>query len=209
MLFPSFARACRGVAAGAAAAAVAGLVTGCSPATGRPAVRAPAPLSTPVGLDARVRRAPLTGAGAPLPVATPGGPPPAQPAPPAPAGPSHRDYLTSDNGALNTAVSLYGDCAGQTPLTHATAAIDTCIQDRIYFVGHNPGVFTPLMSMGVGSVVTYWDDAGVPHRARIFAVFDWARTSGTPARTPGATMEFQTCANADGSILRNLEAEPV
>ena len=144
----------------------------------------------------RPLRATLTPVHAPRP--SPGQPQPVQ----------YFNQLIGDDG-LDTAVGVYSDCSGQTPLSRTEAAIDACITDRLYFVGHNAGVFTPLMSMGVGSLITYWDGAGVAHHLRVFAVVVWDRSAGTPPPTPGATAEFQACLVPDGSVLRNLEAEPV
>ena len=193
---PSVVTAAPDVALAAAAAITA--APSAPPATATPVPAPPAPATQPAMPAPRVLPAPSPQAAALVKAPAPAAAPPQE----------LHDYLTSDDGALSTSVYDYGDCGGQTPLSHEAAAIDTCIHDRIYFVGHNPGVFTPLMSMGVGSVITYWDSAGVAHRVRVIAVVVWAKTSGTPARTPGSTMEFQACLNADGSMLRNLEAGP-
>jgi hypothetical protein len=97
-------------------------------------------------------------------------------------------------------VGIYSDCSGQTPLTHASAAIDTCISGRTYFVGHNPGVFTPMLSESVGSIITWWDGAAHAHVLRIVAVRSWMRSDGVPPPVSGAvTAQFQTCAVYDGS----------
>lgn len=126
---------------------------------------------------------------------------------PAPAAPvTYRNRLVSADGSLNTGVGTYSDCTGQTALTHASAAIDTCVTDVVYFIGHNPGVFTPLLHMGSGSVITYWDGSGTAHRYQIVASRTWYRSNGVPAPVGGAAVEFQTCLTADGSVDRILDA---
>lgn len=61
--------------------------------------------------------------------------------------PVFRNRLMSNDGSLDTSVGIYSDCSGRTPLSHAEAQIDTC-ETGSYFVGHNPGVFAPLLHMG-------------------------------------------------------------
>jgi hypothetical protein len=121
-----------------------------------------------------------------------------------------RNWLTSGDGALNTGVGVYSDCSGLTELTHASAAIDTCIAGPRYFVGHNAGVFTPLMHMGVGSIITYYDGDGATHVWRVVSVRPhWRSADGVPPTTePDVVAQFQTCAVPDGSIDRILDVVP-
>ena len=125
-----------------------------------------------------------------------------------PAGP--RDLLISADGTLDTTVTIYGDCSGQTELTHSQAAIDTCVSGRTYFVGHNAGVFTPLLDLGAGDIITYYDDKGAAHRLRIVEVRDnWLRANGVPPlANANVVAQFQTCETAypDGSHDRILDA---
>jgi hypothetical protein len=154
----------------------------------------PAPTATPTATP--VPTAIPTLAPTPRPTARPTAPPPPPP-PPAPP----RNLLRSADGRLYTGVGVYGDCTGRTPLTHSEAAIDTCVTGRTYFVGHNPGVFTPLLSESVGSVITWWDGAGHAHVMRVVAVRKWTAANGVPPPVSGAVVaQFQTCANADGSV---------
>lgn len=161
----------------------------------------------------------------PVPTATPAPPAPTTaPAPPAPvyraavvrtpvphvapAPVSYHNRLVSSDGTLNTYVGYYSDCSGRTALTHASAAIDTCVGGRTYFVGHNPGVFTPLFHMGVGTIITWFDGAGNAHRLRIIGVRSWYRSSGVPPLLGGAVAQFQTCITSDGSVERIMDAAP-
>jgi len=141
----------------------------------------------------------------PPPTATTVPPPTAAPAAPAPP----HSRLVSDDGRVNTGVGTYSDCNGATEVSHAIAQIDTCVGGRTYFVGHNPGVFTPLLSETVGSVITWWDGGGVAHRLQIVARRDWLRADGVPPLATGAvTVQFQTCLVADGSKDLILDAVP-
>ena len=82
-----------------------------------------------------------------------------------------------------------------------------CVPDRQFFVGHNPGVFTPLMTTGVGDVITWYDGDGTAHSLRVIETRTWQHV-GLPALAPGATPQFQTCIAADGSVDRVLDAVP-
>ncbi|HEX3606167.1 MAG TPA: hypothetical protein VH134_09610 [Candidatus Dormibacteraeota bacterium] len=125
-----------------------------------------------------------------------------------PSGPANT--LISGDGSLDTTVATYSDCSGATELTHSSAAIDTCVSGRTYFVGHNSGVFTPLLDLGVGDIITYYDGTGVAHRLRIVEARDnWLRDNGVPPLANGNVVaQFQTCETAypDGSHDRILDA---
>ncbi len=127
-----------------------------------------------------------------------------------PSGPANT--LLSGDGSLNTTVTSYSDCSGATELTHISAAIDTCVSGRTYFVGHNAGVFTPLLDLGVGSIITWYDNGGAAHRLRIVEVRDnWLRDDGVPPlANDNVVAQFQTCETAypDGSHDRILDAVP-
>jgi hypothetical protein len=122
------------------------------------------------------------------------------------------NLLLSADGNLDTTVTTYSDCTGATELTHSAAAIDTCVSGRTYFVGHNAGVFTPLLDLGVGDIITYYDSDGAAHRLRIVDVRDnWLRANGVPPLANGDVVaQFQTCETAypDGSHDRILDAVP-
>lgn len=118
----------------------------------------------------------------------------------------HNLLFTPDHSVF-TPVGSYTDCTGQAPLTHAAAAIDTCIGGLQYFIGHNPGVFTGLMSAGVGTLIGYYDASGRLHRYEVVADRTWLRKYGVPPPVKnGEVAQFQTCASADGSVDRILDA---
>jgi hypothetical protein len=160
------------------------------------------PVPTPVAVVQQAASVPV-----PVPVPVPVVSRPAAPPPPPAPPPVVRNYLTSGDGTLRTGVGVYGDCSGQTPLTHATAAIDTCVGGPLYFVGHNVGVFTPLMHMDVGAIITYYDGAATAHAWRVVSVrANWASANGVPPATgPDVVAQFQTCVVADGSVDRILD----
>jgi hypothetical protein len=169
---------------------------------------------TPTGAQARVEAAAVatpsptaipTLASTPAATATPAVA--QRPATPEPTAPPRtpapvvlRNHLHSADGRLDTAVGVYSDCSGGTALTHAAAAIDTCVTQDTYFVGHNPGVFTPLLSESVGSLITWWDGSGQAHVLRVVAVRSWLRANGVPPLVSAAVVaQFQTCEVSDGS----------
>jgi hypothetical protein len=109
----------------------------------------------------------------------------------APVTVSIRSHLSGPFG-LDTAVGIYGDCSGKTELTHAEAAIDTCVTDQTSFVGHNLGVFTPVMQLSVGDVVTYTDAVGVRHPWTVTAIRD-VPINTPPSHGADVVAQMQTC----------------
>jgi hypothetical protein len=166
----------------------------------------PRPSPAPTVAPAPVRVQQLS-ASTPVPVPPP--PPAATPRPvvvhPVPA--VLRNMVTSGDGTLRTGVGVYTDCSGHTPLTRAESAIDTCISGPRYFVGHNVGVFTPLMHMGVGAIITYYDGTGAAHVWRVASVrAGWRSADGVPPPTQADVVaQFQTCVVPDGSVDRILD----
>jgi hypothetical protein len=150
----------------------------------------PAPTSTPIPV-----RVVQQAASTPVRVAAPRAPRPVTPPPPPPAPQLIRNALTSGDGTLHTGVGVYADCTGRTPLTSLEAAIDPCTSGPTYFVGHNVGVFTPLMHMTVGSTITYYDGSGAAHPWRVVSVRDGHPSAdGVPAPTQADVVaQFQTC----------------
>jgi hypothetical protein len=104
---------------------------------------------------------------------------------------STRSHLSGPFG-LDTAVGLYHDCSGKTELTDAEAAIDTCVTDQTYFVGHNIGVFSPVMLLSVGDVVTYTDATGMRHPWTVTALRD-VPINTPPSHWAGVVAQMQTC----------------
>lgn len=176
-----------------------------TPANAQARVEAAQSTATPTAIPTlapTATPAPVVHTPAPAPVATHVATPEptAPPRTPAPAPAPPHNLLRSADGRLDTAVGVYSDCSGATALTHSAAAVDTCVTQDTYFVGHNPGVFTPLLSESVGSQVTWWDGSGQAHVWRIVAVRSWLRADGVPPPVSGAVVaQFQTCEVADGT----------
>lgn len=118
-----------------------------------------------------------------------------------------RNFLTSADGTLSTPVGTYSDCTGRSPLARTEAAIDTCYQAPAYFLGHNLGVFSPLVHMGVGALITYYDGGGQAHLWRVVFIHDgWPIGPGRPTPAgPDVVAQFQTCTSRDGSVSRVLD----
>ena len=129
------------------------------------------------------------------------GPPPA-------ARPGSR--LTVPSAALEVAVVDYGDCAGNTPMTRVSAVHFLCTPSAVTaFVGHNPGVFTPLLKTHAGDHVYYQHD-GVQDEyilgaARRVSPQDAAAASQDSSFTHAV---FATCAEPDSSAYWIFIATP-
>jgi hypothetical protein len=77
----------------------------------------------------------------------------------APAGP--RSWISVPSVHLGVAVVDYDDCTGNTPMTRSAAVHYLCsAQPVTVLVGHNPGVFSPLLGTHAGDLVTYRDQSG-------------------------------------------------
>ena len=121
----------------------------------------------------------------------------------------HNRLLSAD-GTLDTGVGIYTDCHGATELPRYNAAIDTCVTDRTYFVGHNPGVFTPLFNEAIGALIAYWDATGTRHELRIVARRSWPRDESgglAPPVSSEVVAQFQTCISTTEELI--LDAVPV
>ncbi len=119
-----------------------------------------------------------------------------------------RDLLTGPHG-LNTRVgSAYTDCTGDSTVARDGAFIDTCHLDAVLFIGHNQGVFTPLLNYVVGDVINWYDGAGSLHHLRIVAVRDVSSKVFPPVL---GTYEFQTCrfTTPNSPLDRDLDAVEV
>jgi hypothetical protein len=178
----------------AASAQVVWVAPSTSPLAATTAVPTPAPTPTPTP----------TPAPTPVPVPTPL--PTPTPTPP----PALTNWL--EGSGVNTPVTLYTDCTGQTPLTQTSAVIDPCIppavgRDELYFVGHNYGVFTPLLNAPDGTVMTYYDGSGVVHTFTIEGYVDVPWADGVPEPPVGTAAQFQTCLDASGITIRVFWAD--
>src|SRR5437588_8139156 len=112
------------------------------------------------------------------------------------------NWLRAEDGRISVAVGVYNDPTGSAVVPSGEAVLDLAMRDvPWYFDGHNPGVFTPLLSEGVGSYFDYWESTGREHRFRIVAVRSWDRSWGEPKPvTTLVVAQFQTCRTLDGSV---------
>lgn len=133
-----------------------------------------------------------------------------EPAPPAEAPPGPPDRLRTPGGSLDLPVGAYSDCSGRAEVPREGAAIDTCLDGRLYFIGHNPGPFAGLLAMGVGSQITYYDGHGIAHAWRIVQTRTWSRWAGSPPlASADVVAQFQTCITLDGNWVEILDAVPI
>lgn len=127
----------------------------------------------------------------------------------APPPPPPENRLVSAQLGLDTGVGVYADCSRVTELTHESAAIDACLPGRNYFIGHNPGVFTPLLNTQVGDTITYYDAGGNAHPYRVVGIRTWNRFWGSPPFVePDVVAQFQTCITLDATWDQILDAVP-
>jgi hypothetical protein len=116
--------------------------------------------------------------------------------------------VSSDLGLDVPVVDTYTDCFGRTEVSHAGAELDACLPGT-YFIGHNPGPFTPLMNAEVGTRMTFFDATGLPHDYRVVSVRSWMASWGPPPFTESdVTAQFQTCLTLDGTWDRILDVAP-
>jgi len=127
---------------------------------------------------------------------------------PAAASPVQRNLLTGPHGLDTRVGPAYTDCTGLSAVPHNSAFIDTCHTTAVLFVGHNQGVFTPLLSYAVGEVIDWHDSAGTLHHLRVVAVRDVSSSVFPPVL---GTYEFQTCrfATPNSPLDRDLDAVEV
>lgn len=129
---------------------------------------------------------------------------------PLPAPPANR-IVAPELGLDVAFVGDYTDCSRATEVSHAGAQRDGCLPGHEhYFIGHNPGPFTPLMNAQPGTRITYYDAGGLPHDYRIVSVREWNASWGAPPYTEADVVaQFQTCITLDGTWDRILDATPV
>jgi hypothetical protein len=113
--------------------------------------------------------------------------------------------------SLQVGVIDYGDCTGDTVMTRSSAVHFLCTPATVAaFVGHNPGVFTPLLRTQPGDQVTYQHDGA----ADTYVIGAGRRVS--PQEAAAYTqdgsyvhMVLATCAEPDSSAYWIFLATPV
>jgi sortase (surface protein transpeptidase) len=120
------------------------------------------------------------------------------PEPIAVAAPSaRRSWISAPAVSLEVPViCCYNDLNGRVIPAHGVATIDTRAgANNLYLLGHNPGVFTPLLGLGPGALVRYWDNAGRGHDFIIQSRISVDRNDVSPlvASYASLTLTLQTC----------------
>lgn len=97
----------------------------------------------------------------------------------------------SPTGALVLADAVpYRDCKGATPIERTHVYRDTCL-DGTYLLAHNPGPFTALLSLKIGSVVSYQHHLYTIHSIRqATPAAQWREAQAHPS-----ALTLQTCTN--------------
>lgn len=139
-----------------------------------------------------------------LPSLAPGGPDA-----PAPTGP--RSWVSVPSVHLGVAVVEYGDCTGDSAMTRSAAVHYLCTPSAVTtLVGHNPGVFSPLLGTHPGDLVMYRDYAG-QHTLRLNSPVRVSPEQAALYAQDGsyAHMVLTTCAAPDSSSYWVFIAVPV
>jgi hypothetical protein len=136
---------------------------------------------------------------------------PVAPRQPAPAPPVVRaNTIVIPRLGVVQPVGWYSDCMGRAPVPRWGAWRWSCAGvNNIYVMAHNPGTFTPILSLRAGDLVQYGDPSGRVHTYRVSSTTIVSNTQMWPlGATPSSSLTLQTCWTWDGSrdfIVRALE----
>ncbi len=128
----------------------------------------------------------------------------------APANPSllsapRRSWLSVPAVGLEVPVRCcYRDMTGQAIPAHGVATIDARAgANNLYLLGHNPGIFGPLLGLAPGALVRYWDGEGTPRDFVVQTRYSTARTDVSPlvASYGTLTLTLQTCLTGTASTV--------
>jgi hypothetical protein len=152
-------------------------------------------------------------ASATAPAAAAAAPPQATTAPGGTSGGSPNTGASGANTLIGYGVDVhvinYVDCTGKTFPAEGVASIYTCVSWDNYFIGHNPGVFTPLLNMPDGTVMTYYDASDTAHQYVIEGSVETSVGLPVPYPPAGTAAQFQTCVTPTGSDIRVFWADSV
>lgn len=125
----------------------------------------------------------------------------------APAAPPsvRRSWISAPAVGLEIPViCCYSDRSGSVIPAQGVATIDTRAgANNLYLLGHNPGVFSPLLGLGPGALVRYWDNAGRAHDFIVQSRTSVGRTDVSPllASYGSLTLTLQTCLTGTTSTV--------
>jgi hypothetical protein len=134
----------------------------------------------------------------------------AEPSGPAPA-PRPGSRLLVPSVGLQVGLVDYTDCSGNAPMTRVSAVHYTCTPAAVtQFVGHNPGVFTPMLNTHAGDRLVYQHDG-----VEVDYILG-AERRVSPAEAAAASQDgsythavIATCAEPDSSAYWIFTATPV
>ena len=134
---------------------------------------------------------------------------PAIKAPPAPLAVRANSIVIPRLGLVQP-VGWYRDCMGRAAVPRWGAWRWSCAgANNTYIMAHNPGTFTPILSLRVGDIVRYGDPSGRTHTYRVSSTTIVSNTQLWPlGATAVSTLTLQTCWTWDGSrdfIVRAIE----
>ncbi len=130
---------------------------------------------------------------------------------PAPARPGlPANWIIIKGLSVSQPVGWYTDCSGHAPVpTSGTWRWSCAGANNTYIMAHNPGIFTPILSLHPGDLVQYIDPNGHLHTYRVASVAIVANSELWPlAATSQAELTLQTCWTPDGSqdfIVRAIQ----
>ena len=102
---------------------------------------------------------------------------------------------------LKQPVGWYTDCLGRAPVSRWGSWRWSCAgANNTYILGHNPGVFTPILGLRPGDIVQYDDAGGIMHTYRVTMTTIVSNTQLWPLdATAVPSLTLQTCWTPDGS----------
>ena len=131
---------------------------------------------------------------------------------PTPAAVARSNWIADGAVGLGVQVGHYTDCSGTRALPRDQAQIFDCAAPGVLAIlGHNPGVFTPLVRARLGERVDYWDGEGhrlaftinEVHRVNLTETWTYIQDGSRPH------LVLVTCALPDGSVDWIMVAEPI
>jgi len=121
---------------------------------------------------------------------------------PTPAAPAVKtNWISIARLGLSQPVGWYTDCLGQAPVPRwGTWRWNCAGANNTYILGHNPGVFTPILGLRPGDVVQYGDTAGTIRSYRVTMTTIVTNAQLWPLdATAVPSLTLQTCWTWDGS----------
>ena len=131
--------------------------------------------------------------------------------------PPRKSYFESADGKIKSAVQVYRDCKSEQAVGK-TVERDVCLEDspqaprpghpKLYLMGHNPGIFKPLLKAKVGDVFNYWDAVGTKF---VIEVTGWrdVKGDGKEPLKPLLTVSGETFAQLQFCIQHDTQTRVI